>query len=122
MPSDDLKSHKMPFIYLDWNATTPLHPDVVTAKGEAARAAWANPASQHRAGRAAKALVEHAREAIAALVGLSARDVIFTSGGTEANNLGLFRPFAGAGGTLVTSRLEHPSVTAVAELLETRGV
>ncbi len=112
----------MSSIYLDWNATTPPHPDVVAAMGEAARSAWANPASQHRAGRAAKALVEQAREDIAALVGLSPRDVIFTSGGTEANNLGLFRPFVGRGGTLITSRLEHPSVTQVAELLETRGV
>jgi len=90
--------------------------------GEAARSAWANPASQHRAGRAAKALVEEARESIAALVGLSARDVVFTSGGTEANNLGLYRPFVGPGGTLITSRLEHPSITQPAELLETRGI
>jgi cysteine desulfurase len=109
-------------IYLDWNATTPPHPDVVAAMGEAARSAWANPASLHRAGRAAQAVVEQAREAVAALVGLAARDVTFTSGGTEANNLALFRPFIGGTGTLITSRLEHPSVTGPAELLEARGV
>jgi len=94
---------------------------------EAARLAWANPSSLHQMGRAAKAVVEGAREAIAALVELSPRDVVFTSGGTEANNLALLRPFvrddkSTTGGVCVTSRLEHPSVTAVAELLERRGV
>src|SRR6266851_3440351 len=107
----------MPQVYLDWNATTPPHPDVVAAMGEAARFAWANPSSLHQAGRAAKAVVEEAREALAALVGFSARDVVLTSGGTEANNLAVVRPFAGPygeilPGTCVTSRLEHPSVTA----------
>jgi cysteine desulfurase len=112
----------MSSIYLDWNATTPLHPDVLAAMGEAARTAWANPASQHRAGRAAKAFVEEAREAVGALVALSPRDVLFTSGGTEANNLALFRPFEDSRGTLVTSRLEHPSITAPAEVLAARGI
>jgi cysteine desulfurase len=112
--------------YLDWNATTPPHPDVLDAMNAAARGAWANPSSLHQAGRAARAVVDEAREAVATLVGLSARDVVFTSGGTEANNLALVRPFfrddGAALGTCVTSRLEHPSVTAVAELLERRGV
>src|SRR5258706_5093405 len=94
---------------------------------EALRLAWANPSSLHQMGRAAKGVVEGAREAIAALLELSARDVVFTSGGTEANNLALLRPFLGrdgitARGVCVTSRLEHPSVTAVAELLERSGV
>jgi cysteine desulfurase len=113
--------------YLDWNATTPPHPEVVGAMNEAARLAWANPSSLHQMGRAAKAVVEGAREAVAALVELSARDVVFTSGGTEANNLALRRPFerddgSTPGGVCVTSRLEHPSVTAVAEYLQRRGV
>jgi cysteine desulfurase len=91
---------------------------------DAAHAAWGNPASLHAAGRTAKALVEQAREAIARLMGFGARDVLFTSGGTEANNLAVVRPFAGptGGGTCITSRLEHPSVVAVVEQLETRGV
>jgi cysteine desulfurase len=116
----------MPSAYLDWNATTPPHPQVVDAMNHAASLAWANPSSLHQMGRAAKALVEGAREALAALVECSPRDVVFTSGGTEANNLGLLRPFLRddgfAQGLCVTSRLEHPSVTAVAELLERRGV
>jgi cysteine desulfurase len=114
-------------VYLDWNATTPPHPDVITAMREAAQTGWGNPSSLHGTGRAAKAFVEQAREAIARLMGFCARDVLFTSGGTEANNLGIVRPFFAAGGsaqagTCITSRLEHPSVVAVVEQLEARGV
>ncbi len=114
-------------IYLDWNATTPPHPDVIEAMRETARNAWANPSSLHHAGRRASSVVEEARESVAELVGVSARDVVFTSGGTEANNLGLCRRFGidrpgDLQGTCVTSRLEHPSVTAAAELLSRRGV
>ena len=105
-----------PEIYLDWNATTPPHPAVLSAM-EAARAeGWGNPASVHGAGRRARALVDDARALVAELVGRDPRDVIFTGGGTEANNLAL----AGSG-VLVTSRLEHPSVTRVAEEHERAG-
>lgn len=110
-------------IYLDWNATTPPHPDVLQAMHETAERAWANPSSVHGAGRKAKAAVESAREVLAARIGYSARDIVFTSGGTEANNLALLRLFAASlDGLLVTSRLEHPSVTALAEALEGRGL
>jgi cysteine desulfurase len=114
-------------VYLDWNATTPPHPDVVAAMRDAASSAWGNPSSLHAAGRTAKAVVEEAREALGRLMGFCARDVVLTSGGTEANNLGVLRPFvdrSGAigAGTCVTSRLEHPSVIAVVEQLEARGV
>jgi cysteine desulfurase len=114
-------------VYLDWNATTPPHPDVMAAMRDVAQSAWGNPSSLHAAGRAAKAVVEQAREAIARLMGFCARDVLLTSGGTEANNLAVVRPFTASGGaiaagTCVTSRLEHPSVVAVAEQLEARGV
>lgn len=103
-------------VYLDWNATTPPHPDVLAAMAAAERTAWANPASVHSAGRAARALVEECREAVAALLELHPRDVVLTSGGTEANNLAL----RGAG-ALVTSRIEHPSVVRVAEALAEAG-
>lgn len=116
-------------IYLDWNATTPPHPEVLAAMQAAAEAAWANPASVHGPGRRARAFVEQAREAAARLTGLDARDVTLTSGGTEANNLALWHAFgdeaAGAGrlqGALVVSRIEHPSVTRAAEALAGRGV
>jgi len=101
-------------IYLDWNATAPLR--------EGARAAMltaldrlGNPSSVHAEGRAARQLVETAREQVAALVGADARNVIFTSGGTEANALALApaierpghkAPFA----RLLVSAIEHPSV------------
>src|SRR5580704_13745135 len=113
-------------VYLDWNATTPPLADVVDAMTRAARDAWGNPSSVHATGRAARACVEDAREAVARLAGCDPRDVVFTSGGTEANNLALRSAFSGAPaagrvGTLVTSRLEHPSVTRVAEELEREG-
>jgi cysteine desulfurase len=106
-------------IYLDWNATTPPHPEVIEAMRRAWETAWANPASVHGPGRAARACVERAREAVAALTGFDARDVILTSGGTEANNLALT---LAQGGALVVSRVEHPSVMRAAEQLAARGV
>ncbi|MCL2447527.1 MAG: cysteine desulfurase [Polyangiaceae bacterium] len=108
-------------VYLDWNATTPPLPAVIDAMAAAAREAWGNPSSTHGVGRAARHRLETAREAVAALAGCDPRDVVFTSGGTEANNLALRSAFDSAPGTLVTSRLEHPSVTRVAEALEREG-
>jgi cysteine desulfurase len=105
-----------PAVYLDWNATTPPLEAVVEAMARVARSAWGNPASVHASGRAARDVVETAREEVARLVGAEPRDVLFTSGGTEANNLALHRASA-----LVTSQLEHPSVTRVAEALESAG-
>ncbi|WP_437492923.1 cysteine desulfurase family protein [Sorangium sp. So ce1014] len=109
-------------IYLDWNATTPPHPEVLAAMQAAAEVAWANPASVHGPGRRARAFVEQAREAVARLTGFDARDVTFTSGGTEANNLALGHAFGDEAGALVVSRIEHPSVTRAAEGLAARGV
>jgi cysteine desulfurase len=109
--------------YLDWNATTPPLPEVLEAMREASKTAWANPSSIHGDGRAARAVIEDARASIGALVGVDPRDVVFTSGGTEANNLALRSafPIGAPPATLVTSRLEHPSVTRVAEALEREG-
>ena len=117
-------------VYLDWNATTPPHPDVLAAIAQSWESAWANPASVHGPGRRARAHVEAARDAVAALTGMDARDVVLTSGGTEANNLALEHAFFGAGavggraaeGALVLSPIEHPSVVRAAEHLADRGV
>lgn len=111
-------------IYLDWNATTPPHPEVLAAMLRVWEQGWANPASVHGPGRRARAHVDQAREAVAALAGapFEARDVVLTSGGTEANNLALAHAFAAPGGALVTSRIEHPSVVRAAEELALRGV
>jgi cysteine desulfurase len=103
-------------IYFDWNATAPPHPAVLEAMHGARAAAWGNPASVHGAGRRARAALDDARTEIAELLERDPRDLVFTGGGTEANNLAL----AGAT-TLVTSRLEHPSVTRVAEAHAERG-
>ncbi len=88
---------------------------------EAAAEAWGNPASVHAEGRTARKWVERAREAVATLTGKDVRDVIFTSGGTEANNLALVSAMASRPGKLLVSRMEHPSVTRVAEKFEADG-
>lgn len=113
-------------VYLDWNATTPPLIEVVDVMREVALASWANPSSIHGDGRAARAVVEDARAAVGRLTGADARDVVFTSGGTEANNLALRSVFParldeGPPPWLLTSRLEHPSVARVAEALEREG-
>jgi cysteine desulfurase len=100
-------------VYLDWNATTLLRTEAKAAMAKA----WelsGNPSSVHAEGRQARRLVEDARCAVAEAVGASPRDVIFTSGGTEANALGLFpglrRASQAAVQRLVMSAIEHPSV------------
>jgi cysteine desulfurase len=101
-------------VYLDWNATAPLHPEAAQALARALDVPG-NPSSVHAEGRAARALVEDAREAVAALVGASAGDVVFTSGGTEAAALVLSPGFRRAGEPAGAARLlvgatEHPCV------------
>jgi cysteine desulfurase len=93
-------------VYLDWNATAKLRPEAKAAVAEALEVTG-NPSSVHAAGRAARRLVETAREQVAGLVGAHARDVVFTSGGTEANTLALSPSL---GETLLVSTIEHPSV------------
>ncbi len=114
--------------YLDWNATTPPLREVIEAMTSAAHAQWGNPASVHAEGRRARARVEDARAAVASLAKVDPRDVVLMSGGTEANNLALRSAFPASRApgesrapTLVTSWLEHPSITRVAELLEREG-
>lgn len=105
-----------PPIYLDWNSTSPPHPDVLAAMHWAAANVWANPASVHAWGRQARNLVESVRDFLANLIGANPRDVVFTSSGTEANNWAL-REAPG----LVLSRLEHPSITRQGERLAELG-
>jgi cysteine desulfurase len=94
--------------YLDWNATAPLRPAAREAFA-AALGLVGNPSSVHGEGRAARALIERARGEVAALVGADARNVVFTSGGTEANALALSPHLAER---LFVSAIEHPSVLA----------
>ena len=97
-------------IYLDHSATTPVRPEAAEAVA-AALTATGNPSSVHGAGRRARRTVEDARDSVAALVGARSEDVIFTSGGTEANNLALANaPKGGAEGPVFASAVEHVSV------------
>lgn len=100
--------------YLDHNAGAPARPEAVEAM-VAALAIGGNPSSVHRAGRLARRTIEEAREAVAALAGAEATEVIFTSGGTEANNLALVGAVrAGLARRLLVSAIEHDSVRAAA--------
>jgi len=108
------------FIYLDHAATTPLDPEVALAIATAQRAAFANPSSQHAAGRAARRVLEDARERILALLGGRGAGgrgdrLVFTSGATEANHLALVGMAAATPpGTLLFSRRDHASVVNAA--------
>ncbi len=115
----------METIYLDHNATTPIHPAVAEAMDRCHEAGHANPASQHRPGQNARKVLEDAREEVAEHLGAKLSHpnpdrLVFTSGGTESNNLavlGLCRTGGGEPGQLVISAMEHPSVIEPAEHL-----
>src|SRR5215210_7921267 len=100
-----------PRIYLDNNATTALHPAVLESLRESVRDVYGNASSIHKEGQTARRRIEDARESVAMLIGATAREVVFTSGGTESNNAAIFGAVAGGGGQhLVTTAIEHPSV------------
>jgi cysteine desulfurase len=113
-------------IYLDFNATTPLAPEVVAAIRPFLTESYGNPSSQHWAGAPAHDAVEAARSQVATLLCCDATEVVFTSGGTEANNLaikGLFysRKRSGSPFHLITTRIEHPAVLEPSRFLEREG-
>lgn len=109
-------------IYLDHHAAAPLCSAAAAAMRLAQERSWANPASAHCAGRAARALLEQAREQVAASVRGAPAEVVFTSGGTEACNLGLLGLSPNpAHMHVVTSEVEHPAVARVVSALERRG-
>ncbi len=109
-----------PQIYLDYNATTPVHPEVREAMLPWLGERWGNPSSGHSYGRRAAAAVAEARAEIAALIGASPEEIIFTGGGTEADNLALFGAVPGPAHVLL-SAVEHPAISATAEVLGERG-
>src|SRR5229473_4108211 len=101
-------------VYLDWNATAPLRPEARAAM-TAALDLVGNPSSVHHEGRSARRLLEQARERVAALVGAEPRNVVFTSGGTEANMLALTPAMESSQDKirfdrLIVSAVEHVSV------------
>ncbi len=112
----------MPLIYLDNAASTPPAPEVLEALTQTARQAFANPSSAHRLGAAGARLLEQARAQVASLLRAEPEEIVFTSGGTEADALGLLGAAEVARGRhLVVSAIEHPAVLRNAERLKARG-
>jgi cysteine desulfurase len=110
-------------IYLDNNATTPLHPEVLEAMLPGLRENYGNPSSIHSFGRSARVQLDEAREKVAHLINAQSSEIIFTSGGTEANNLALLGvAFRDKEKKIITSKTEHPSVLNPCRQLEEQGV
>ncbi len=111
-------------VYLDHSATTPVDPRVVDAMLPYLTEKFGNPSSVHRAGQEARAAVDRARRDVAALIGARPNEIVFVSGGTEANNLaigGVAEAAESYGRHVITSSIEHPSIRGVCERLEKRG-
>ena len=110
-------------IYLDYNATTPLDPAVREAMLPFLGEVWGNPSSIHHVGRKARALLDDARDRAANFLGAKPSEIIFTSGGTESNNLAIFgtaRALKSKGRHLITSSVEHHAVLDCFDYLEKR--
>ncbi len=105
----------MQLVYLDNNATTKPADEVVEAVSHAQKELWANPSSVHRFGQTARQKIELARAAVASLLGTHPRQIVFTSGGTESNNLAIHGILNNTPGSLVTSRIEHSAIREPAE-------
>ncbi|HET6280666.1 MAG TPA: aminotransferase class V-fold PLP-dependent enzyme, partial [Polyangia bacterium] len=119
-----------PLVYLDHNASTPLRAEVAAAMAEALVSVHGNPSSTHAAGRHARACVEDARRDVATLMGVQAEEIVFTSGGTEGDNLAIRglalaararRGWGPGRGHIVSSPLEHPAVAGALRELEREG-
>jgi len=111
-------------IYFDNSATTAPDESVLTSFIEVNKRFFANPASIHLAGKEAETLLERSREQILSIIGAPDGELIFTSGGTEANNLaviGFARALHARGNHLITTKIEHPSVLHSMEYLEMQG-
>jgi cysteine desulfurase len=113
-------------VYLDYAATTPVHPDVAAAVLEVLREDWGNPSSIHGRGRRARRCVEAARTRVAELIGAEPDEVVFTSGGTEADNLAVLGAARaareeGRGAHVVTSAVEHHAVLDACGALAAEG-
>lgn len=110
-------------LYLDYNATTPLDPGVRSVMAEAQDLAWGNPSSIHHVGRHARALLDDARDRLAATLRCRPGEIVFTSGGTEANNLAVFGcalARRSVGRHLLCSSIEHHAVLHAFEALARR--
>ena len=111
-------------IYLDYNATTPIAPEVAAAMRPFLEDHYGNPSSSHRFGIEARRAVEQARRQVAELLGAQPDEIVFTSGGTESNNaaiMGIAYANRDRGRHIITSAVEHPAVSEVCRFLEQEG-
>jgi len=109
-------------VYLDHNASTPVHPEVLAEMLPYFADVYGNPSSIHAFGREARDAVERARERIARFLGVAADEIVFTSGGTESDNLGVKGLALARGrGHIITSRIEHHAVLRTCQYLESCG-
>src|SRR5437588_6000588 len=108
-------------IYLDYNATTPIAPEVADAMRPLLAEGFGNPSSEHSFGRAARAAVLEARAGVAQLLGCAPGEVVFTGGGSESDNYalkGVAEATGAAGCRIVTSVVEHPAILNTCRYLE----
>ena len=105
-------------LYFDHSATTPIHPDVQSFINGLNQDIYGNPSSIHAVGRKAKHVVETARKQIAAAINCNPKEIIFTGGGSEANNLVLWNMIYRNRKHVITSSIEHPAILAVLRQLE----
>lgn len=120
--SDDEKGKFM--IYLDYSATTPVNKEVLETFVKVTEQFWGNPNSLHKLGVDAKKLIDASTKQIAALLGVKEKEIIYTSGATEANNtalMGIALKYQNRGKHIITTRLEHSSVLEVFHDLEKKG-
>src|SRR5215467_11295003 len=111
-------------IYLDYNASTPVDPAVVAAMRPFLEDHFGNPSSGHCAAVGAKTALEKARDQVAALLGAENDEIVFTSGGSEANNLalkGVAWALKARGDHIITSAVEHPAIVGPCQFLEQLG-
>ena len=114
----------MKSIYLDYNATTPIPPEVADAMIPFLREHFGNPSSSHPYGIATKQAIENARQQVAGLIQCSPEEIVFTSGGTESNNYairGSVLARRDQGNHIITSAVEHPAVLEVCQWLQSQG-
>lgn len=111
-------------IYLDYNASTPIDPAVSAAMKPFLADHFGNPSSGHWASIGAKAVIETARNQVAALLGCHSDEIVFTSGGSEANNFalkGVFFAYRDKGEHIITTQIEHPAIIEPCRFLERLG-
>jgi cysteine desulfurase len=111
-------------VYLDYNGSTPIHPQVAAAMLPYLSEAYGNPSSGHWAGEPARDAVDRARAQLAGLLGCSSHEIVFTSGGTEADNAALLGVFYASGRSaphIITTQIEHPAVLEPCRFLQRLG-